>query len=131
MAYDKTDSEKRGYGKREDRKQSARKARREGDRKAERYPAFRPDGKRVMVSIPTDEGVRTMGDVLSEAELSEEKWGGKFLDQKHSSLVSHVGQELGWRIDQAAAFAIELLQDVNAHKEAAALNSLMFKMRVF
>ena len=109
MGNEKTDSEKRGYGKRYDRKKAAKRVRREDDKRKAR-----------------DEGVVSMSSVLAEAE-----WAGKYLDRRHAPMVGRVAQDLGWRIDQAAAFAVELLQDVNAHSEAKKVNDLLVKMGVF
>ena len=47
------------------------------------------------------------------------------LDRKYQGLVSSTGRALDWSIDDAFAFCVALLEDVNAHKEAAAVDRLL------
>lgn len=47
------------------------------------------------------------------------------LDRQYMPLVSQVGRALNWDTDQAAAFAVAILQDVNLHSEAAAVDRLL------
>jgi hypothetical protein len=47
------------------------------------------------------------------------------LDRQYRPLVSQVGKALGWDTNQAAAFAVAILEDVNLHSEAAAVDRLL------
>ena len=47
--------------------------------------------------------------------------------QKILKLVSKISRELDWNIDDAFVFCINLLEDVNAHKEAKQINDILYK----
>ena len=47
---------------------------------------------------------------------------------KASSMVGQVSKAVDYDIFSAGAFAVALLEDVNAHDEAKKLNSILFKL---
>lgn len=51
-------------------------------------------------------------------------WLPATLSRAEMSLVSRVAATLEWNIQSAGAFAVALLEDVNAHEEAAAVNAI-------
>ena len=43
-------------------------------------------------------------------------------------LVNKVGKQLDWDVGMAMAFAVAILEDVNAHEMAAEVNQLLLRM---
>ena len=78
---------------------------------------------------------RTMGDLDADAKTREtdflntarEEWLPDSIGE-HSDLVSQAGQAIGWDIGLAMAFAVAILEDVNAHDMAKKVNSLLLTM---
>ena len=62
----------------------------------------------------------------NEKTVEEGYWLPK--DLKNRSLVSQVGKQIKWDVGEAYSFVVALLEDVNAHSEAKAVNDLLVKM---
>jgi hypothetical protein len=63
-----------------------------------------------------------------ESKIREESdWLANELEPAVKPFVSKVSSAAGYDITQAMAFCVALLEDVNAHKEAAEINKLFIK----
>jgi len=66
------------------------------------------------------------GSTVSKRAAAAKKAGFQNqLPREFQGLVGSVGRQLQWSIDDAFAFCVALLEDVNAHKEAAAVDRLL------
>ena len=66
--------------------------------------------------------------IIKEAVQEErEPWLANDLNDRHE-LVANVSKEINYDVGMAMAFAVAILEDVNAHKMAAEVNKLLLKM---
>lgn len=65
-----------------------------------------------------------------EATVEESKWLPRSLSADAVDLVSSVSKRLDYDVNAAMAFCVALLEDVNAHPEAAKVNEILSAMMV-
>jgi len=63
----------------------------------------------------------------SGGEQEREEWLPRDYPELNS-LISQAGKDIEWDVGKAMAFAVALLEDVNAHDMAKQVNSLLLKM---
>ncbi len=66
-----------------------------------------------------------MGNAKKIAKRIASEWLPSMLDTDQMSLVSNISRSLDYDTVLAGAFSVALLEDVNMHSEAAALNSAL------
>ena len=78
----------------------------------------------------SEQGFARLSSVKKGREYST--WIPDFLDEDEKSLVrdivSSASAAIKWDINLAAAIAVELLQDVNEHKGAEAVNNILLDL---
>jgi hypothetical protein len=58
-------------------------------------------------------------------EAKEYTWLANKLNKKYQTLISEVSKAIGFDVNQAQYFCVELLENVNAHPEAKAVNNAL------
>ena len=82
--------------------------------------------KEIKESIIEAETVEESKKKTSQAvEEATKTWLPHALTKEQRKLVGEVSNKLGYAIDSACAFSVALLEDVNAHKEAAQVNAIL------
>ena len=55
------------------------------------------------------------------------EWLGDMLNAEHQKLVHEIGKLIKWDVSIAGALCVEILQDVNDHKNANKINQFLLE----